>query len=97
MICLKLERSATTTQAKHMATGSEDATVRIWDIHTAKCLQVLKDKRPGQLPSPVMAVDLSPKTDRVVSGTRFAPPDKLIAVQCLLPDVFVCWRGTTHG
>ena len=53
-----------------MVSGSEDATVRVWLVHSGDCIQVMKDTRQGQLPSPVTAVDLSPRTDRVVSGTR---------------------------
>jgi len=68
--CIKMENSSTTVPPEHMITGGEDATVRIWLLQKGTCLRVLRDQRTGQVPSPVTSVDLSPPTNRAVSGTR---------------------------
>jgi WD40 repeat protein len=49
VLCVKLEKSSTTVQAMHMATGSEDASVRVWRLDTGECIQVWSPPLPPPL------------------------------------------------
>ena len=70
LLCLKIQQTATTVPGHFMVTGSEDCTVRLWDMDTAACIRVLEDQREMVHPSPVTSVDLDVGCDRIVSGTR---------------------------
>ena len=70
LLCLKVQSTSTTTPGHFMVTGSEDCTVRLWDMETAACIRVMEDERPMVHPSAVTTVDMDVTCDRIVSGTR---------------------------
>jgi hypothetical protein len=70
VLCARMQGSGTTAPGRHMVTGSEDATARLWDVPAARCVRVYRDGRQAQHASAVVAADLSLAGDRVVGGTR---------------------------
>jgi ankyrin repeat protein/Ca2+-binding EF-hand superfamily protein len=93
LLCLKVQPTDTTTPGHFMVTGSEDCTVRLWDIETAACVKVYEDKRPQVHPSAVVAVDLDVGGDRIVSGTR----QGLYLIFCMSSGEILNWYSPHLG
>lgn len=71
VLCVKLERSSTTVQAKHMATGSEDTTVRVWLLQTGECIQVMNPVPPPLLALPQSAFLPPPLSPSFIQASIF--------------------------
>ena len=54
-----------TPEARRAVSGSEDQTLRVWDLETGTCLRTLKGHTAG-----VRSVSVTPEGRRMVSGSR---------------------------